>query len=247
MNNKIARDYKAQTGTGMSHIVRSMSWMASQDIDDTRAGARFRIRALAVSPHSGAVRHIYRGTTMFHRAFLASTVISALLLASSAFAEVPDQKLTPPPSRPIKVAFVISDSFTLIDIAGPMQTFNQAWLPEGKAAFEPFTVSETRAPVQSWHALKVTPDYTFDDAPDADIVVVGAQTGDDEKYLGYIRRMNAEGKLMLSFCTGASNSRKPGCSMGSMPRHTTTTSINSRNAFQKCISSRTEPGFTARR
>src|SRR5262249_10115349 len=58
--------------------------------------------------------------------------------------------------------------------------------------------------------MTITPDYAFEEAPEPDIVVVGAQTGDSEKYLGYLRRMNAGGKLMLSVCTGASKFAKAG-------------------------------------
>jgi transcriptional regulator GlxA family with amidase domain len=55
----------------------------------------------------------------------------------------------------------------------------------------------------------IVPQHTFD-APDADIVVVGAQQGDDEQYLGYLRRMSARGKLLISVCTGVSKLAKAG-------------------------------------
>jgi transcriptional regulator GlxA family with amidase domain len=50
----------------------------------------------------------------------------------------------------------------------------------------------------------VVPDYSFADAPEADIDMVGAQRGASEPYLKYYRDMNARGKLMLSVCTGVS-------------------------------------------
>jgi transcriptional regulator GlxA family with amidase domain len=118
-----------------------------------------------------------------------------------------DSKLELPKSGVVKVAFVVSDRATLIDIAGPMQTFDQVQTNNG--GFETFTVSETRTPIKAG-TLTIVPDYTFDNVPDADIVVVGAQTGDNEHYLGYLRRMNSSGKLMLSVCTGASKFAKAG-------------------------------------
>src|SRR3954447_19117884 len=90
-------------------------------------------------------------------------------------AEAPEKKLPVNPSGVMKVAFVVSDQATLIDIAGPMQVFDQVQSP-GTTGFQTFTVSETRHPIKAG-TLTIVPDYTFADAPDADIVVVGAQTG----------------------------------------------------------------------
>jgi transcriptional regulator GlxA family with amidase domain len=123
----------------------------------------------------------------------------ALMALSSATNEV---KLPLPKSGNAKVAFVVSDRATLIDIAGPMQTFDQVQSP-GNDGFETFTVSQSRAPIKAG-TLTIIPDHTFADAPEADIVVLGAQTGDGEEYLGYLRRMKEKGKLMLSVCTGVS-------------------------------------------
>ena len=56
----------------------------------------------------------------------------------------------------------------------------------------------------------MTPDYTFENAPDPDIVVVGAQTGDDSAVVSYLQRMGARGALLLSVCTGASKLAQAG-------------------------------------
>jgi len=58
--------------------------------------------------------------------------------------------------------------------------------------------------------MTVVPDYTFADAPEADIVVVGAQSGRSPPYLDYLRRMTARGRLMLSVCTGVSKFAQAG-------------------------------------
>jgi transcriptional regulator GlxA family with amidase domain len=126
--------------------------------------------------------------------------VAALSFLAVGFAAPQDEaKLTLPKSGVAKIAFVVSKDATLIDIAGPMQVFDQVQDP--KTGFETFTVSESRAPVKAG-GLTIIPDYTFEDAPDADIVVEPAQRGGSEKYLGYLRRMNERGKLMLSVCTG---------------------------------------------
>ncbi len=58
--------------------------------------------------------------------------------------------------------------------------------------------------------MTITPDYTFADAPDAEIVVVGAQSGATDAYMNYLRGMAGRGKLMLSVCTGAAKFAKAG-------------------------------------
>lgn len=138
---------------------------------------------------------------MCARAVRPAFTLAILSLGMPAPSLAEDAKLALPSSGVVKVAFVVSNRATLIDLAGPMQTFDQVQTQRG--GFETFTVSETQQPIKAG-TLTIVPDYTFDDVPDADIVVVGAQSGDTEAYLGYLRRMHARGKLMLSICTGAS-------------------------------------------
>jgi transcriptional regulator GlxA family with amidase domain len=134
-------------------------------------------------------------------------VFTMLFLATSAFAAPPETRFTLPKTGPVRVAFVVSNNATLIDIAGPMQVFDQVQSPG--TAFETFTISETRKPIKMG-TMTIMPDYTFADAPEADIVVVGAQTGDSPPYLDYLRQMTAGGRLMLSICTGVSKFAKSG-------------------------------------
>ncbi len=132
-------------------------------------------------------------------------IILAMLFCAAAPAET---HLTLPKSGIAKVAFVVSDRATLIDIAGPMQVFDQVQSP-GTTGFQTFTVSETRKPIKAG-TMTIVPDYSFADAPEADIVVVGAQSGNAPPYLDYLRRMTARGRLMLSVCTGASKFAQAG-------------------------------------
>ncbi|HWA92616.1 MAG TPA: DJ-1/PfpI family protein [Rhizomicrobium sp.] len=122
-------------------------------------------------------------------------------------ADVPE-KFTLPQSGVARVAFVVSDGATLIDVAGPMQVFDQVQSP-GTTGFQTYTVSASRAPIKAG-TMTIVPDYTFADAPEPDIVVVGAQSGRDENYLGFLRTMRAKGKLMLSVCTGVSKFAQAG-------------------------------------
>jgi len=136
-------------------------------------------------------------------------IIAALLLiaTSAASATSPEVRLTLPQSRPVRVAFVVSDGATLIDIAGPMQVFDQIQAPG--VPFVTFTVSENRKPIKAG-TMTIVPDHTFAEAPDADIVVVGAQSGNSPPYLDFLRQMTAKGHLMLSVCTGVAKFAQAG-------------------------------------
>lgn len=129
-------------------------------------------------------------------------LLGALLLASCSAqaAEAPEVPLKLSPSGIMKVAFVVSSDATLIDIVGPMQTFDQVQSP-GTTGFQTFTVSDSRTPIKAGN-LTIKPDYTFANAPEADIVVVGAQREVGAPYINYIKSMSTKGKLMLSICTG---------------------------------------------
>src|SRR5258708_27797987 len=78
-----------------------------------------------------------------------------------------------PAKGTIPVAFVITDDAVTIDFAGPWEVFKDVFLKDrGKtlaeqAVFRLYTVSDTREPVKTSGGMRLVPDYTFDDAPQA--------------------------------------------------------------------------------
>lgn len=115
--------------------------------------------------------------------------------------EAPERQLQLPATGVLKAAFVVSERFTLIDVAGPMQVFDQVQAP-GTEGIQTFTVAETKAPI-TVNGITIIPQYTFDSAPEADIVVIGAQASKSQALYDYLRNNSKRGKLMLSVCTGA--------------------------------------------
>lgn len=145
---------------------------------------------------------------LFIRLNIKRLIVGSLLLSAGAAAAAPHEtRLTLPQSGPVRVAFIVSDGTTLIDVAGPMQVFEE--IPAPGAPFRTFTVSQSRDPIKAG-SLTIVPDYTFDDAPLPDIVVVGAQSGNSPPYLDYLRRMTARGSLILSVCTGVTKLARAG-------------------------------------
>jgi len=121
----------------------------------------------------------------------------------------PNAKLHPPAKGSIPVAFVVTDRATVIDFAGPWEVFQDVHVEsrgssmEEQMPFRLFTVSDSKSPIRASAGLQLVPDYTFDDAPQPKIVVIGAQAGKSAKMIDWIRRMTTQSDVVMSVCTGA--------------------------------------------
>jgi transcriptional regulator GlxA family with amidase domain len=130
----------------------------------------------------------------------------AAVLAGLAFFNLPlraEAPLTPPKNSAIKVAFVLSEGATVIDFTGPWEVFQDADVP---IPFELYTVAPSRVPIRTSgngrHGISITPDYTFADAPEPDLIVIGAQSG-GPGLSQWLQKLHADNKIILSVCTGA--------------------------------------------
>jgi transcriptional regulator GlxA family with amidase domain len=102
-----------------------------------------------------------------------------------------------------KVAIVLYDGVEILDFAGPTEVFTAA----GNGAFKVFTVAPTHAPVVSQGVLKVQPDYSVEDAPTPDILVLpgGNSRGftRSEAGMAWVKKVTAKNEVSMSVCTGA--------------------------------------------
>ena len=136
------------------------------------------------------------------RVWLAMAV-AALCLASVAS----EAKLAAAPKNgSIKVAFVLTQGATMIDFAGPWEVFQDVMTDDRAESmvmpFSLFTVGESKSPIQTSGGMTVVPQYTFADAPAADIVVVGAQRG-APALADWLRARRKQSTIVMSVCTGA--------------------------------------------
>jgi transcriptional regulator GlxA family with amidase domain/DNA-directed RNA polymerase subunit RPC12/RpoP len=102
--------------------------------------------------------------------------------------------------KKMTVCFYLQDGVEVLDFAGPMEVFIAA-------GFNVFTVSKTYKPIHSQSVLFITPDYTIQDAPPADILAVfGGDTGPgviDSSVISWIQAQKPHTKYYISVCTGA--------------------------------------------
>jgi putative intracellular protease/amidase len=118
------------------------------------------------------------------------------------------KKLAPPPSGSIPVAIVVSPGAVVIDYAGPWEVFQDAVVPGNARPFHLYTVAE-HAGVINQSALKITADYSFDNAPAPKIVVIPAQQGSDAM-IAWLKKVAPDADLTMSVCTGAYHLAKTG-------------------------------------
>ncbi|CAN5119560.1 DJ-1/PfpI family protein [soil metagenome] len=99
-----------------------------------------------------------------------------------------------------KICFYLQNGVEVLDFAGPMEAF-------AIAGFEVFTVSKTSGPILSQGILKILPDFTIDNAPAADILVLfGGNTPvayNDPEVVAWVQRREKQTTYFLSVCSGA--------------------------------------------
>jgi transcriptional regulator GlxA family with amidase domain len=103
--------------------------------------------------------------------------------------------ISKPATGNVKVAVMISPMATVIDFAGPWEVFQDS-------GYDTYVVSPTLDPVEATNGLKIVPSFTFETAPQPNVVVVGAQRAPAEA-LPWLRKVAQKTDVVMSVCTGA--------------------------------------------
>jgi putative intracellular protease/amidase/YHS domain-containing protein len=112
-------------------------------------------------------------------------------------------KLTPPASGGIPVAFLLSDNAVVIDFCGPWEVFGNVMIDGIMGAFRLYTVAENAKPIRASGGMKIVPDHTIADAPMPKVIVIPAQSDPSEAVLEWIRKSSRTADITMSVCTGA--------------------------------------------
>jgi transcriptional regulator GlxA family with amidase domain len=118
-----------------------------------------------------------------------------------------------PDSRELNVAILLFPDVEELDFVGPFEVFAVASRPEISGEDAPwrirvFTVAEHPGPVKGRGGLAVLPDYSLDNCPQVDLLVVPGGLGtrrevDNSRLVDWIRRTSEGALLSSSVCTGA--------------------------------------------
>jgi len=150
---------------------------------------------------------------MNRRRFLATSAVTAGAVAPFAALAIAEREESqrPLPPRPIRLpedgsirtAFAIGPGVNVIDTAGPWEVFcDTAIYGARRATFDLYTVAESTFPVEGNSGLRITPRYTYRDAPAPNVVVVPAHDATDAT-LDWLRHVSGGADMIMSVCTGA--------------------------------------------
>lgn len=120
-----------------------------------------------------------------------------LVLKGSAAAQAPPAG--PPPNRK-KAAILIFDGVQIIDYTGPYEVF-------GQVGMEVFTVAAKPETITTAMNMKVTPHYTLENAPAADVLLIPGggvtRTQEDPNVIKWIQERSKQAEYVVSVCNGA--------------------------------------------
>jgi transcriptional regulator GlxA family with amidase domain len=111
----------------------------------------------------------------------------------------------------MNVAIYIFPNVEVLDFAGPFEVFTTAsrvmQRQQQPAPFRVFTVARSLEPVTARAGLRVLPDFSFEDCPTPDVLVipggvVDAELG-DASVIDWVTRSAQSAQLVSSVCTGA--------------------------------------------
>jgi len=124
--------------------------------------------------------------------------------------------------RQWRVGILLFDDVEVLDFAGPFEVFSVTEIENGQQPFVVKTVSEKGNIVIASNGLKVQPDYSFENIPRFDILIIPGGLGAREReihndnVIQWITNQMKTVQLMTSVCTGALLLAKAGLLKGRM-------------------------------
>lgn len=100
----------------------------------------------------------------------------------------------------IRVAVYIHQGMEILDFAGPVEVFTSAGM-------QVYTVGLTKDPIISQGTVKIVPQYSLEDCPESDMLVVfggnAIRASSEVKVQEWLKKHTEANKLTYSVCTGA--------------------------------------------
>jgi transcriptional regulator GlxA family with amidase domain len=109
---------------------------------------------------------------------------------------------------PRNTAILLFNDAEVLDFAGPFEVFNSANLMYGETIFNVYTIAEKKGAVSARNNFKIIPDYSLDDCPPPEILIIPGGIGrktemNNPSLLSWIKEKFIELEFLLSVCTGS--------------------------------------------
>ncbi|AIQ12344.1 DJ-1/PfpI family protein [Paenibacillus durus] len=107
------------------------------------------------------------------------------------------------------VGILLFNEVEVLDFAGPFEVFSITALSDSQKPFVVTTISQTGEMISARNGLKVTPDYSFENHPPIDILIVPGGYGAEEieihnpAVIQWIQEQTSKAEFTASVCTGA--------------------------------------------
>lgn len=106
------------------------------------------------------------------------------------------------------VAIMIFDDIEVLDFAGPYEVFNVTGELNRPSPLNVFTVAESNSPVRTRGQLSVNPNYSIQNMPKADILLIPGGAGcrallNKPHILEWVQEQAKQVEYLLSVCTGS--------------------------------------------
>jgi transcriptional regulator GlxA family with amidase domain len=111
--------------------------------------------------------------------------------------------------QPIQLGIFLFPEVEVLDFAGPFEVFSLAENEAQEKLFQVHTIGETTETIQARNGLQVVPDYSFNDHPELEILIIpgghGARVLEVNKpeTLDWIKQQQQKVAILASVCTGA--------------------------------------------
>lgn len=135
--------------------------------------------------------------------------------------------------RILSAGFVITDRVFNSELMAPYDVLHHSIFRNENEYIEPFIVSEDGLPLTSFEGITIMPHFSFDNAPDIDILVIpsthGSMTTDleNEPFVAWLHEVVETAKYVITLCDGAF----PLAATGELNGRTATTFPGDRQAF----------------
>lgn len=146
-----------------------------------------------------------------------SSAIIVSLLALGSWLPIPARaqsgeqpNTTTPPSKTRTLGVVLYPNFELLDVCGPVEMFAGM-----RQKLKVVMVAPSAGPVASTQGAKLVADYSFENCPDLDLILVPGGFGTRQqlgnaKMLDWLRQRAGRAEIVMSVCSGSALLAKAG-------------------------------------
>ncbi|MGB3534790.1 MAG: DJ-1/PfpI family protein [Microcoleaceae cyanobacterium] len=109
---------------------------------------------------------------------------------------------------PKNVAILLFNNVEVLDFAGPFEVFSVTSNLDQDSLFNVYTVAETTQPILARNHLSINPDYTLENHPAPNIIIIPGGFGSraalqQANIIQWVQKYAQQAELVLSVCTGS--------------------------------------------